>query len=284
MIDTFAAMPTEVQKAQRKQYRAFLADRDGEVDFNRRTLARREARMAKYELPLPRLRSINEEAFTLQYGRFDAKRRSTPEMLLLLALVKVNAAEAFGVSKTFGKMMKRALRDDDDLEPLLLIEETYHTRILLSSAKLYGLEVNAPYVPPSALRILIGGIANTPEGISRPLTLAGEVLGTLLFANLLTVARKVLAHDPELADSIEERIIEVLVDELGHISFNRMCLGPLGLAQARLLLPLVARSMAGFSPELQALGAMPNNPLSDLPKIADPARLPEVVRSQAFFA
>ncbi len=256
MIDTFAAMPTEVQKAQRKQYRAFLADRDGEVDFNRRTLTRREARMAKYELPLPRLRNLNEEAFALQYGRFDAKRRSTPEMLLLLALVKVNAAEAFGVSKTFGKMMKRALRDDDDLEPLLLIEETYHTRILLSSAKLYGIEVDAPYVPPSALRILIGGIANTPEGISRPLTLAGEILG----------------------------IIEVLVDELGHISFNRMCLGPLGLAQARMLLPLVARSMAGFSPELQALGAMPNDPLSDLPKIADPARLPEVVRSQAFFA
>jgi hypothetical protein len=284
MIDTFAAMPTELRQAQRKQYRAFLTDRDGDVDFNRRTLTRRETRMAKYEQPLPRLRSMDEEGFAQQYGGFDAKRRSTPEMLLLLALVKVNAAEAFGVSKTFGKMMKRALRDDDDLEPLLLIEETYHTRILLSSAKLYGIEVNAPYVPPSALRILIGGIAHTPESISRPLTLAGEILGTLLFANLLTVAKKVLAHDPELADSIEERIIEVLVDELGHISFNRMCLGPLGLAQARLLVPLVARSMAGFSPELQALGAMPNNPLADLPKIADPARLPEVVRSQAFFA
>jgi len=284
MIDTFSAMPTEVRQDQRKRYRAFLAERDGDVDFDRKTLTRREARMAKYELPLPRLRSMNEQTFALQYGSYDPTRRSTPEMLLLLALVKVNAAEAFGVSKTFGKMMKRALHDDDDLEPLLLIEETYHTRILLSSAKLYGIEVDAPYVPPAALRVLIGGIASTPESISRPLTLAGEILGTLLFANLLTVARKVLQHDPELADSIEERIIEVLVDELGHISFNRMCLGPLGLAQARLLLPLVAKGMSGFSPEQQALGAMPNNPLSDLPKIADPARLPEIVRSQAFFA
>jgi len=284
MIETFAAMPIEVRRAQRKQYRAFLAERDGDVDFNRRTLTRREARMRTYEQPLPHLRSMDEQTFALQYDAFDARRKSSPEMLLLLALVKVNAAEAFGVSKTFGKMMKRALTDDDDLEPLLLVEETYHTRILLSAARLYGIDVSSAYQPPSALRILIGGIAHTPESISRPLTLAGEILGTLLFANLLTAVKRILGHDPELADSIEERVIEVLVDELGHISFNRMCLGPWGLAQARLLVPIVARSMAGFSPELQALGVMPSSPLSDLPKIADPGRLPEIVRSQAFFA
>lgn len=284
MIDTFAALPAEVRRARRKEYRAFLAERDGDVDFQRRTLARREARMRSYEKSPARLRSMDEKTFAQHYAAFDARRRPTPEMMLLLALVKVNAAEAFGVTMTFGKMMKRALQDDDDLEPVLLIEETYHTRILLSAARLYGIQVDAPYVPPSALRVLIGGIANTPESISRPLTMAGEILGTLMFANLLTVARKVLPDDPELADAIEERIIEVLVDELGHISFNRMCLGPVGLAQTRLLLPLIAKGMANFSPELRVLGVMPTEPLADLPKIADPARLPEVVRSQAFFA
>jgi hypothetical protein len=284
MIDTFAAMPIEVRKSQRKQYRAFLAERDGEVDFNRRTLARREARMRAYEQPLARLRTLDERTFAQQYERFDASRRSTPEMLLLLALVKVNAAEAFGVSKTFGRAMKRALMDNDDLESLLLIEETYHTRILLSSACLYGIDVKGAYTPPSPLRVLIGGIAHTPESLSRPLVLAGEILGTLLFANLLTGARKVLKDDPELADAIEERIIEVLVDELGHISFNRMCMGPVGLAQTRIILPLVAKSLASIAPEITRLGMMPHNPLVDLPKIADPARLPEVVRKQAFFA
>jgi len=284
MIDTFAAMPIEVRKTQRKQYRAFLAERDGEVDFNRRTLTRREARMRAYEQPLSRQRGMDEKTFALQYERFDASRRSSPEMLLLLALVKVNAAEAFGVTKTFGKAMKRAITDNDDLESLLLIEETYHTRILLSSACLYGIDVNAAYTPPSALRILIGGIAHTPESLSRPLVLAGEILGTLLFANLLTGARKVLKDDPELADAIEERIIEVLVDEIGHISFNRMCMGPVGLAQTRVLLPIVAKALGSIAPEMQLLGVMPSNPLVDLPKIADPSRLPEVVRNQAFFA
>jgi hypothetical protein len=277
-------MPIEVRKSQRKQYRAFLSERDGEVDFNRRTLSRREAKMQKYEQPLARLREMDEPTFAKQYERYDESRRTSPEMLLLLALVKVNAAEAFGVSKTFGKAMKRAILEDDDLESVLLVEETYHTRILLSSACLYGIGVDAVYTPPSALRILIGGIAHTPESLSRPLVLAGEILGTLLFANLLSGARKVLKHDPELADSIEERIIEVLVDEIGHISFNRMCMGPVGLAQTRMILPLLVKALGGMSPELRALGVMPRDPLSDLPMIADPSRLPEIVRKQAFFA
>ena len=284
MIDLFAPMPIEVRREQRAAYRAFIADRDGEVDVNRRTLTRREAGIKRFEKPLARLRDMDEKAFSSHYAAFDPRRTASPEMLLLLGLVKVNAAEAFGVSKTFGKMMKRALQDDDDLEVVLLIEETYHTRILLSAACLYGIEVDAAYVPPSALRILIGGIAHTPESISRPLTLAGEILGTLLFANLLTQARHVLKDDPELRDTIEERITEVLVDELGHISFNRMCLGPLGLAQTRLLLPLVAKGLSAFAPELQALGVMPTAPLSELSKITDPARLPQSVRQQAFFA
>jgi hypothetical protein len=284
MIDLFAAMPIEVRRDQRSAYRAFIADRDGDVDVSRRTLTRREASMKRFETPLARLRGMDAKAFSLQYTAFDPRRKASPELLLLLALVKVNAAEAFGVSKTFGKMMKRALADEDDLEVVLLIEETYHTRILLSAACLYGLEVTAPYVPPSALRVLIGGITHTPESISRPLTLAGEILGTLMFANLLTSARRVLKDDPELADSIEERIIEVLVDEIGHISFNRMCLGPLGLAKTRLLLPLVASGLARFAPELQALGVMPSAPLAELTKITDPTRLPHSVRQQAFFA
>jgi len=284
MIDLFAAMPREVRREQRRAYRAFIADRDGEVDVNRRTLARREASMQRFVTPLGWLRSMDERAFSALYTGLDSGKTASPEMLLLLALVKVNAAEAFGVNKTFGKMMKRALEDEDDLELVLLIEETYHTRILLSAACLYGIEVNAPYVPPSALRILIGGIAHTPESLARPLTLAGEIIGTLLLSNLLTTAHSVLKDDPELRDSIEERITEVLVDEIGHISFNRMCLGPLGLAQTRLLLPLVGRGLATLAPELRALGVMPTAPLAELAKITDPARLPQAVRQQAFFA
>jgi hypothetical protein len=284
MIDTFAALPLEIRKAKREQYRAFLVERDGEVDYGKRTLSHREARMQRFEQPPARVRSMDEQAFALQYSDFDLRRRSTPEMLLLLALVKINSAEAFGVNAGINAKLDAALKGGDDLEPVLMVEEHYHTRILLSAATLYGIEVHAPYEPPSALRILIHGVVHTPESIARPLTLAGEILGTLAFAKLLTTARKVLKDDPELADSVEERITDVLIDELGHISFNRLCLGSVGLAQARLLLPLLARGLSSAMPEARAIGIDPVEVLADLPLIADPSRLPETVRKQAFFA
>ena len=115
----------------------------------------------------------------------------------------------------------------------LLCEETYHTRILLSTALSYGVDVGSAYEPPASLRVLIGAIGATPTFLARPLIFASEILGVLVFSNLLEKSRKILSHDPELRDAVEERLSEVLVDELGHLSFNRACLGAAGIAQAR---------------------------------------------------
>ena len=285
MLDLFAPLPIEVRHEQRRAYRSFLADRDGVVDVQRRTLTRREEQMKRFETPLPRVRDMDREAFTAQYTRFDARdSKLTPELLFLLAMVKINASEAFGVNASFGDALKRTLANDDDLELRILIEETYHTRILLSSALLYGITVNGPYTPPSALRILIGSIAHTPESISRPLVLASEILGSLMFAEMLALAGQVLKHDPELRDAVEERIVEILVDEIGHISFNRLHLGAAGLAQARLLLPIIAKGLSSAIPEARALGAMPSNPAAKLSCLTTPRGLPEQVRSKTFFA
>ena len=120
--------------------------------------------------------------------------------------------------------------------------------------------------------------------ISRPITLCGEIIAVMMFANMLERARDVLQHDPELRDMIEERIIEVLVDEIGHISFNRLHMSAAALLKARLIFPLVARSLTNVIPELRALGAVPKAPSADLAVFADPVGFPEVVRRQSFFA
>ena len=39
------------------------------------------------------------------------------------------------------------------------------------------------------------------------------------------------------------------------MSFNRACLGPVGFAQVRMMLPVVARGVSGVVPEIRALGA-----------------------------
>ena len=116
--------------------------------------------------------------------------------------------------------------------------------------------------------------------MARPLVLAGEILGTIMFMNLLQASERVLKHDPELRDSVQERLTEILVDELGHVSFNRMCLGGAGLAQARALVPIVALTLRSAIPEFSALGLVPS---PDTQVIA-PTSLPEAVRRTAYLA
>lgn len=282
MPDIFAPMKPAARREQRVAYRNFLAERDGVPDVQRRTLSRREESMARFQRPLARERALDRALFQAQYERFDPARDTPLEMLLLMTLVKVNAAEAFGVSSTYEQALARASESEDDLELVLLIEESYHTKILLSSALLYGVDVQAPYTPPTALRALIGGIARAPEFVSRPLTLASEIFGTLGFLKLLSAARSILKHDPELRDAVEERLVEILIDEVGHITFNRMCLGRAGLVQTRALLPLVASGLRGAIPEFGALGIDLSSRGAE--RIMSSDGLPEEVRRAAFIA
>jgi hypothetical protein len=285
MLDVFSPLSTEAQRASRDAYREFLIERDGPADLENRILARREERMARYVHPLPRLREIDRALFLSQYRKFDPRGTMSREALLLMALVRINGAEAYAVDEHFDTAYQRALRshhEHDDIDVLLHIEETYHTRILLSSAVLYGLDITEPYVPPLSLRALIGSITRGPDVLSRPLILAGEIVGTVTFLNLLHATRDILRHDPELRDAIEERLTEVLIDEIGHISFNRMLLGPAGLLRARLLLPLVAAGSAATVPVLRAIGL--RTLADDATTVTTSARLPEAVRRAAFVA
>lgn len=284
MDDLFAAASPALRRARLDDYNHFLVERDGDLNMEARTLSRREAAMQKYETVPRVLRSMDPAEFSKHYVKFDAGERLAPELVLLLALVKINAAEAYGVAENFQRTLGRALTADNDSELRVLCEECYHTRILLSSANRYGIEVREPYRPPSALRIMIGGIATAPLAISRPLTLAGEIIATLMFVKLLGVTQKVLDGDPETRDALLERLEEICIDERGHISFNRMHMGAAGLAQTRLLLPLAARYLSRAFPELAALGAYPDDILADLHLLTDPRALPESVQRQSFIA
>jgi hypothetical protein len=228
-------------------------------------------------------RWMDRALFERQYQRFEPSRDTPAEMLLLLALVKVNAAEAYGVQRTIGGALAHAERSHDDIELVLLVEEFYHTRILLSAARLYGIDVPAPARPHLALRMLVSSIAIFPDALARPLTLAGEMMGVLVFLKLLESARTILKDAPVVRDAVEERLMEILIDEIGHVSFQRMSMGRAGLAATRALLPIVALGLSRSIPEVRALGAMPHAPVDAITSLARRG-LPETVRRNAFLA
>jgi hypothetical protein len=284
LVDIFRPIPRETRRENLAAYHQFLVARDGEMDLEKRQLSLREKGMAKYERPLARVRDMDQDLFRTQYESFDPKAKIPPETLLLLALVKINAAEAYGVNTSYETVLRRAIKNDDSAELILLCEETYHTRILLSTALSYGLEIKSAYKPPTALRALIATIGATPVFFSRPLVLASEVLAVLMFLNLLEKSRAVLKHDAELRDAVEERLCEIITDELGHMSFNRACIGSAGMAQAKMLLPMVAVGMSGAFPEMSALGTMSSASGDEVTSLTTGSRLPAHVVRQAFLA
>lgn len=270
----FSVIPEAARREGREAYRSFLAARDGVLDVERRTLSRREESMRRFSAI--GARAIDRALFDAQYARFDPRQKTPPEILLLLTMAKVNAAEAFGVGRTIDGALAHAAKTGDELELMVLIEEVYHTKILLSAANLYGMSIDAPYTPPASLRALIGSIANAPLHVQRPLTLAGELLGVSAFLGLLEAAGRA-ALDAELRDAFEERICEVLIDEIGHVALLRLSMGSLGLAETRALLPFVGLGVGGSLPELAALGVKIE------PRRFSLDRLPEAVRKNAFY-
>jgi hypothetical protein len=80
---------------------------------------------------------------------------------------------------------------------------------------------------------------------------------------------------------MERRLIEILVDEVGHVAFNRMAVGPTGLSVARSLAGQVLRGVGATTPEYKALG-MDESVLRQLENF-DLHQLPEEVLRRAYF-
>jgi len=79
-------------------------------------------------------------------------------------------------------------------------------------------------------------------------------------------------------------LFAVLIDEVGHVSYNRLALGAFGLRTARQLFPLVHRGVAAGA-ELGALeGEMQRHGIAPIPFQAfDFRHLPAAVRARSFF-
>ena len=263
-------------------YGAYLAEKDGAPDFSRRTLARREVEMARMESAAVLYEGpFNRDLFEKQHRRYNPKVSTPPELQLLLCFLKINANEAFAVEEVMG----RALAKDDvesRLLRLVLLEEGYHTRLLLSAGRLFGVSVSEPSAPVPLARFLAGAISRFPEAMSRPVTLAAEAVGIVTFLRTIGAVRRVFKGWPALRDAMEERVTEVLVDELGHLSFNRLAAHAGTFAALRAVVPAIAFGTRGAMPEGELLGILPV-PVREA-WCFDASTLPEEVRRRAFIA
>jgi hypothetical protein len=266
-----------------KAYREFLERRNGDMDFTR-GFSRREAWLgeaASWDAQFAGV--VDAETFNRAYVDFREVKNLSLPVLALLTFVKANAGEAYGVEVVNRVRQKR--QDGTQLfhqiERLLGFEETYHTRILIGATQHFGVEVKGAWKPNLQLRLLIGTLAYAPGVFFHPILLASEISGVFIFQWMLKRVGEIFRDQPALRESMEQRLTEILVDEVGHVAFNRMAVGARGLAAARSMAPGVMRGVIGTTPEYRALG-LDENAMKEMERF-DLHHLPEEVLRRAYF-
>jgi hypothetical protein len=285
MTGFFAPTPTTPPEAVLKDYLRFLEQRNGTLDPTVPYPNRERWLSAANASPVRHDGALDVGLFSRSWDRFQAPVAEDRALTALLAFLKMNAGEAYGVEAVGRARHSRASDGSvfDQLERVLIREESYHTRILAGAVHQFDLpEPTGAYRPPLAIKALIGTLVHVPGGLFHPVLLAAEVGGLFTFNWALQKVGEVFAHEPALREQLEQRLIEIITDEIGHVTFNRLAVGSTGMWAAKQLAPSVSHATAQATPELMALG-WTRAELDGFDAFSL-ASLPEASRRQAFYA
>jgi hypothetical protein len=233
----FTPLPAAERRALGDDYLAFVRERDGEPDLGRRTLARREAwfERLRSEPPPPWTgEPIDPAAFKQWHLGRRPLRDASPLANWLVAIARANEGEEWGVDYLLDRGGFQGLGKDGRLKPrdFADLEETYHTRIFKEIVRLFGLDFELRE-PPGPIQHSVKLMAHLPESLSFMLLAAGELMGTVAFLELAQRAERLLAGHPEVLSRVRELLDEILVDEVGHVTYLLGSMGPVRLALVR---------------------------------------------------
>ena len=281
MTQSFYAPIPELHRSEDllRAYRDYLHARNGPA------FAIRDERMKTFDPALVHAdMPIDNARFNRNYGRF-AERDVSEEELALLAFVKINASEAYGVEVVTKARANLPLAPGiaGEVERTVTGEERYHTRLLVGAAGHFdGLTIGDEWRPALPLRALIAMLTRLPKRLFHPVVLGAEIAGVYTFDWMLRRMKTLFRDRPAVRESMERRLIEVLIDEVGHVAFNRVMVGSIGRVVSRPIAKLVLHNHRVSGRELIALG-YGTAELGNIDRF-DFADLPEEVRRRAFFA
>ncbi len=214
------------------RYREFLAARDGEADLLCHRLSKREAFFDELaHSPVRSCAPIDRATYFRNMARRHPEPGLEPRMLWIVATAKANQTERFGVG--LAELLGRVNTDATDPARIhMMLQETYHTRILADVVAMFGLPVHAR--PPRAfVRLMIRFMVSAPEHWALPLVGASEMAGCVLFRALRDKGVELFADEPAVAERIRLLYNEILADEIGHVGFIAAGLGERGRSVMR---------------------------------------------------
>ena len=225
MLDArlFIPLPDAQRRRIADDFIAFALERDGEPNVRRRTLARRDAffdGLAAQPTPVWDGPPIDAAEFARWHRSERSLAGAPPLVAWLVKVARANEGEGWGVDYLLdrggfdglGKVGRLQPRDFADLE------ETYHTRIMREVVRLFGLQYELR-LPPRVVQQSVKLMARLPRQASYMLLLAGELMGTVAFAHMARQGDKLLAGHPAVGERVRALLDEILIDEVGHVTF-----------------------------------------------------------------
>ena len=219
----FAPLPADERRRIADDFIAFALRRDGEPDVGLRRLANRE-RYFEEMRARPRPAWDGEPIDQAEFDRWHRGTRSlrdAPPMLgWLVRVARANEGEGWGVNYLLDRGGFDGLGRGGRLQPrdFADLEEVYHTRILHEIVSLFGVRFEMR-LPPAPVQQSVKVMARLPRQASYMLLAAGELMGTVAFAHMAKMGDHLLAAHPEIGTRVRELLDEILVDEVGHVTF-----------------------------------------------------------------
>jgi len=225
MLDARLFMPLPAAQRRRiaDDFIAFALERDGEPDVRRRTLQRRELFFnALAAQPTPRWDGppVDPVEFARWHRGTTSLAEAPPLLAWLVKVARANEGEGWGVDYLLDRGGFDGLGRGGRLQPrdFADLEETYHTRIMREVVRLFGIEYELR-TPPRVLQQSVKLMARLPRQASYMLLLAGELMGTVAFGHMARRGDELLAGHPAVCERVRALLDEILIDEVGHVTF-----------------------------------------------------------------
>lgn len=254
MNNLFVPMSKSERDRFRDAYLQYLKKRDGtpnlstqRFDVRERFFAEIDAAPTTWEGTPP----VDQRIFDRNHDRAVPEQGLDERTLWALATAKTNRAERFGVDYQVAHG-DEAPDAASDPKTFILIEEFYHTRILKDVLATIGVQMEIKK-PNWTTQALVTAMVRLPDDVSDVLVFCGEIVGVAIFELLLAKARVLFKEQPRALARVEQLFAQIMVDEVGHVHFVRSNLGPVRIALAKRLLPLVAWGVLRDIPELGLL-------------------------------
>jgi hypothetical protein len=219
----FTPLPAAQRRRIADDFIAFALARDGDPDVRQRTLARREAFFGRFaEEPTPRWDGppVDPAEFRRWHRGTRPLNEAPPLISWLVKVARANEGEGWGVDYLLDRGGFDGLGSGGHLQPrdFADLEETYHTRIMREVVRLFGVDY-ALRTPPWVVQQSVKLMAHLPRQASYMLLLAGEIMGTVAFAHMARQGEALLAAHPAINERVQTLLDEILIDEVGHVTF-----------------------------------------------------------------